>query len=61
MNFSLRTMLLGISLILLGIYIQGDSANDFNGNDYILAIIGFLLVIIGYFKNFFFKNNKERP
>jgi hypothetical protein len=52
MNFSLRTMLLGISLILLGIYMQSNSDNDFYGNDFIIVITGFIFVIIGYFKNF---------
>ncbi|MDQ0116602.1 hypothetical protein [Paenibacillus harenae] len=50
MNYSLRTMIVGIALILMGIYIQNDLENDFYENDYLLVIAGFVLVIVGCFK-----------
>lgn len=50
MNYSLRTMLVGISLILVGNYIQNDPGNDLYGNDYLFVILGFILIIIGCFK-----------
>jgi hypothetical protein len=49
MNPSLKSVLLGISLILVGIFIQGDPGNEFHGTDYIFVIIGFLIVIFGTF------------
>ncbi|WP_337103053.1 hypothetical protein [Paenibacillus sp. YIM B09110] len=50
MNYSLRTMIVGIALILMGIYIQNDLENHFYENDYLLVITGFVLVIVGCFK-----------
>ncbi|MGM0880692.1 MAG: hypothetical protein ACQEXQ_06565 [Bacillota bacterium] len=51
MNYSLRTMLVGIALILVGIYIQNDPGNDLYGNDFLFVITGFVLIIAGCFKN----------
>lgn len=46
-------MLLGISFILAGIYIQNEPglSQITTGNEFFIVLLGFILVIIGFFTN----------
>ena len=48
---SIKTMLLGITVILLGIYIQGEPGIKFYGNEVFIVIAGFVVCIMGLFIN----------
>ncbi|MCA0753728.1 hypothetical protein KP806_01605 [Paenibacillus sp. N4] len=50
MNYSLRTMLVGLALILVGIYIQNGGPGDLNGTDPFFVTIGLILMVVGFFK-----------
>lgn len=52
MNYSIRTMLLGISFMILGVYIQGEPGIEWYGNEIFLVILGFIMVIVGSFMSF---------
>ena len=47
MNYSLRTMLVGLALILVGIYIQNGGPGDLNGTDPFFVTIGLILMVVG--------------
>ncbi len=51
MNNSIKIILFGISLMLLGIYIQGDLENNWYETELLFVIVGFITVIIGLFWN----------
>lgn len=52
---SIKTMLLGIALLLVSIYIQGEPGIKLYGNEFFIGLIGLVLVIIGLF----IKDNEE--
>lgn len=47
---SIKIMLLGISLILVSIYIPHEPAFKTGGSEIFLVIIGFALILIGFYK-----------
>lgn len=49
MKGSLRTMLLGIALMIFGVYIQGEPGIKWNGNEFVLVLFGFLICLAGFF------------
>lgn len=48
---SIKLMVLGIALIVVSIYIQGEPGIKFYGNEVFIAIIGFVLICVGFFMN----------
>ncbi len=48
-------MLSGIAFMILGVFLQIEPENDWHGRAYIFAILGFLLVLIGQFKEVIMK------
>ncbi|MBM7572370.1 hypothetical protein [Aquibacillus albus] len=53
----IKTMLLGIALMLVGLYLPHEAAFRTGGYEIYLLALGFIIVIIGCFK----KDKKENP
>ncbi|MEW8956905.1 hypothetical protein [Clostridium sp.] len=47
---SIKLMLLGITLIMVSLFIQGEPGIRFYGNELYIALIGVIMVLIGFFK-----------
>lgn len=45
----IKLMLLGIALILVCLYIQGEPGINMYGNEFFIGLTGFVLVVIGFF------------
>jgi hypothetical protein len=57
---SIKWMLLGITMILIALYIQGEPGIRFYGNEVFIAFIGFLVSIFSFFvKDVNPQNNKK--
>ncbi|MBD0384461.1 hypothetical protein [Paenibacillus sedimenti] len=50
MNNSIKIMLLGVALILVSLYIQAEPGIKMYGNEFIIGLVGFILVLAGLFK-----------
>lgn len=49
MERSIKVMLLGISFILIGLYIQGEPGIKLYGTEVFIVLFGFLLTVVGVF------------
>ncbi|MFC4779413.1 hypothetical protein ACFO9Q_21675 [Paenibacillus sp. GCM10023252] len=49
MERSVKTMLFGIAIMLLGIYIQGEEGIRLYGGEFYIVILGFLITLAGLF------------
>lgn len=49
MERSIKVMLLGISFMLIGLYIQGEPGIELYGNEVFIVVFGFLLTFVGVF------------
>ncbi|CAN7542494.1 hypothetical protein [Paenibacillus sp. LjRoot56] len=49
MERSIKIMLLGISFMLIGLYIQGEPGIMLYGTEVIIVLFGFLLTVVGVF------------
>lgn len=46
---SVKTMLLGVAIMLVGLYIQGEDGINFHGYEVYIGIIGFIITVIAFF------------
>lgn len=51
MVHSVKTMLLGVAIMLVGLYIQGEEGINFHGFEVYIGIIGFIITVIAFFNN----------
>jgi len=49
-NKSIKTMVLGIIVILFGGFIMLDSSSDLKGIEFFILIIGLIIGIVGFFQ-----------
>lgn len=47
MERSIKIMLLGIALMLLGLFIQGEPGIELYGNEFFIVLIGFIMTLFG--------------
>lgn len=52
MTYSIRIMLIGISIMLVGLYIQNEQGIELYGGEFFVFIAGFILVIVGACKGY---------
>ncbi|WP_088102846.1 hypothetical protein [Halalkalibacter urbisdiaboli] len=45
---SVKTMLLGVAIMLVGLYIQGEEGINFYGYEVFFGIIGFIITVIAF-------------
>ncbi len=48
-NKSIKLMLLGLTLIGVALFIQGEPGIKFYGNEFFLVLLGSILSLIGFF------------
>lgn len=46
---SVKIMLLGVAIMLVGLYIQGEDGINFHGYEVYIGIIGFIITVIAFF------------
>jgi uncharacterized membrane protein YiaA len=47
---SVKMMIVGIALILVALYIQGESGINLRGYEFFILMIGVITILIGYLK-----------